>query len=68
MKEIIIYFCETTGQGIAHEVRKEFSKSNLEYAEAQFNMWSNCYMVKVRTTCEDGMFSDEVICKRNIEL
>lgn len=66
-KEIIIFYCETTGQGLQHEEIVDYSKGNLERAEQQFRMWSNCYMVKIRTIDEDG-FSDEVICKKNIIL
>lgn len=67
-EEIIVFYCETTGQGIAHAEHLDNTPDNLIEAERKFKMWSNCYMVKIRTVDEDNMFSDRVIFKRNIEV
>lgn len=68
-KELIIFFCETTRQGQQGKtVISNPSESDKQYAERQFKMWSNCYLVKIRETDENGMFSDTVLFKRNIEI
>lgn len=68
-KELLVFYCETTGQGIQHCDKVENPNQNdIDHAIWSFNTWSNCYLIKIRTTDENDMFSDEVICKRNIEL